>query len=564
MIAGLDGLRDLSRAFLHFARGRIAVAGALMVAGAALEGFSLVLIVPLVALMLGHRGGPAVPVHFGSPDMLLMLVLAIFVLAMALRAAILAARDRMLNDLQIGFVDQQRLGIVAALAASRWQDIVALRHARITHALGSEIARTATALHLALAVVASGVMLIAQSLVVAVLSPGLALIALALLAFATAASLPMLRRAGVLGQALTGGNLTLLDTVGQLMAGLKPALAQNLQAAFVAEFGYTLADLGGRQRAFVAKQARGRILATTGAAIALALAVLAARGLALPVPRLIASLAIFSRMFGPAMTILRSAQQIAGVLPSSTALMALRRELDAGAAITEAGGAAIANGPIRLTGVSYRHSDTAGLHDLTLTIAAGEIVGVCGISGAGKTSFVDLLCGLIVPDSGSVQIGNVVLDAGRLAGWRARIAYVAQDTYVFHGTVRRNLSWGLPDVCDTELWRALDLVELSARVQQMAGTLDAVVGERGTALSGGERQRLALAHAVLRSPALLILDEATNALDFATEQRLLRRIAGLDEACTIVLVSHRPEALRTCQRLLTFEDGKLTADERSA
>lgn len=569
----LAALIELCREFGQLARGRIALASMTMISGAALEGFNLALVVPLVALALGHRNGtPAIferaaaTIGVVSLDRQLFLVLAIFVLVMTLRATILATRDRILNDLQIGFVDHQRTQIIQALASSRWQDIVALRHARITHALGGEVARTATALHLLLAIISSAIMLFAQWLVVLFLSRGLGLLAILVLPLAAAGTLPMLRRAGLLGHALKGGHLVALDTATQLLGGLKPALAQNMQMAFVAEFARTLDDLAARQRDFVRAQGKARVLATAGAAVALSLAVLSAHSLALPAARLVASLAVFARMFGPAMTLLRSAQQIAGVLPSSAGLMTLKRELQQHAGPIDAQGAAVANGPIRLTDVSYDHARNGngktGIRDLTVTIEPGEIVGVSGISGAGKTSFVDLLCGLIIPDSGHLHIGDLLLDQQHLGGWRRRIAYVAQETYVFHDSVRRNLGWGLAEVSEDDLWRALDLVEASAVVRRLDAGLDAIVGERGALLSGGERQRLALARAVLRSPALLILDEATNALDLATEQRVLGRIASLDPACTVILVSHRPEALAICRRMLTFDAGRLVRDER--
>ena len=169
--------------------------------------------------------------------------------------------------------------------------------------------------------------------------------------------------------------------------------------------------------------------------------------------------------------------------------------------------------------------------------------------------------GLSRPQSGRVSVGGTPLDGPALKAWRARISYVAQDPFLFHDTVRRNLAWANPQASEAEMWDVLKLANAEALVRGMEHGLDTVVGERGTLMSGGERQRLALARAMLRKPHLLILDEATSAIDIAGEHDILARLRALTPQLTAVVIAHRGESLAFCTRVLRFEAGRVADDK---
>ena len=168
---------------------------------------------------------------------------------------------------------------------------------------------------------------------------------------------------------------------------------------------------------------------------------------------------------------------------------------------------------------------TSVLRHLEFRLDPGQFVGVGGASGAGKTSFADLI-GLFAPDHGQITVGGIPLAGALLPAWRNQLSYVSQDPFLFHDTIRRNLSWAAPGATPREM-TVLALTGADQIVARMPEGLDTVVGERGVLMSGGERQRIALSRALLRRPRLLVLDEATNALDIAGERLILNRLAQL-------------------------------------
>jgi ATP-binding cassette subfamily C protein len=209
-------------------------------------------------------------------------------------------------------------------------------------------------------------------------------------------------------------------------------------------------------------------------------------------------------------------------------------------------------------GLAYGRGDAPILRGVDLDLAPGAFVGLAGDSGAGKSTLADLMVGLLTPTAGDILLGDQPLTNDRLATWRDRLAYVSQDPFLFHDTIRANLLWGAAaGAQEADLWQALARTGAEAMVRGLPGGLDTVVGERGLLVSGGERQRLALARALLRRPDLLILDEATNAIDLAAEADILAALRALEPRPTILLIAHRRESFQACDAVLRLEAGVL-------
>jgi ABC-type multidrug transport system fused ATPase/permease subunit len=564
------------RAFMSFAGRKWIVALFFVMAGAVLESLGLFLLVPLLAVVFssGSAGGKWQAMlnslfrSAGVESALgrLVILLAIFACLMAMRAIVISARTVKLVELQSGFVVSEQMRVTRLLAAARWEQVVGLRHARVTHVMSGDMARVGLAAHVMLQGVTACVMLLFQCILAFLLSPPVALIAIALLIGGAFAILPMLRRAREIGKYLTDANLALLNTTAQFLGGLKLAISQNLQSRFVVEFGDTLDVLIRRQIDYTRQQTHSALaLSTVTSLVGGALVLVGFTVFHTEAAVLTTLLIVIIRMMGPAGQIQQGAQNFAYSLPAYEKIKALETELAFSARSSMPDNAAIPlpDGPIVFEHVSFAHQDqdggARGLSDVSLRIEPGEFVGIAGPSGAGKTTFADLLVGLVSPQSGAVAIGGVPLDGDLLPRLRASLSYVSQDPFLFHDTVRHNLDWARQSVSDTEIWDALKMAGAVAVVERMEHGLDTVVGERGTLISGGERQRIALARALLRRPKLLVLDEATSAIDPDGERAIIANLLKLNPRPTIVMIAHRAETLEHCDRIIRFENGRIVS-----
>jgi len=217
---------------------------------------------------------------------------------------------------------------------------------------------------------------------------------------------------------------------------------------------------------------------------------------------------------------------------------------------------------IRLTQVSFHYEPErpAAACDVTLRIPARAAVGLVGANGSGKTTLVDLIAGLLVPETGRIEVDGIVLDDSNRAAWQSRIAYVPQNIFLLDATIAQNVALGVADAAiDRErLVRAAELAQLDEFVGTIPDGYGHMIGERGMRLSGGQRQRIGIARALYTNASVLILDEATNALDGLTEHELMTTILRLRGRYTIILIAHRLSSVRTCDVIFEFDQGKLT------
>ncbi len=216
-------------------------------------------------------------------------------------------------------------------------------------------------------------------------------------------------------------------------------------------------------------------------------------------------------------------------------------------------------GPLRVAfeQVRFAYGAEPVLDELALSVDAGGRVALVGFTGSGKTTVGRLLVRLYDAQSGRVALDGVPVRDLRLRQLRRDVALVPQESILFDVSIGDNLRFADPRAGEDRLWEALRIAQLETTVRELPEGLDAPVGVRGQKLSGGERQRLAIARAILQRPRLLILDEATAALDGITEQRLLGALDGLTSEMTILLIAHRLSAIRWADRILVLDGGRL-------
>lgn len=209
---------------------------------------------------------------------------------------------------------------------------------------------------------------------------------------------------------------------------------------------------------------------------------------------------------------------------------------------------------------TYPNSKSPALQDINLEVKPGEFIALVGPSGAGKTSLVDAILGVLPTNNGEVLIsGKTPLEA--VKEWSGAIAYVPQDVLISDGSIRQNVSIGFPDseATDDLVWKAIEMAQLKTFVRSLPKELDSQVGERGTRISGGQKQRLGIARAMFTMPKLLVLDEATSSLDGQTESDIADAIQALKGIVTVVMIAHRLSTVREADKVIYLDHGKILA-----
>ena len=207
----------------------------------------------------------------------------------------------------------------------------------------------------------------------------------------------------------------------------------------------------------------------------------------------------------------------------------------------------------------YPNKDIYALKDINLEIISNSTVGFVGSSGSGKSTLIDLVLGLMTPTSGSVLIDNKPLNENSLRAWQDRVGYVPQSFFLSDSSIKANVAFGLPQnqINLDKVQRAIKLANLESFVKSLPNGLDEIVGEKGVQLSGGQKQRIAIARALYNDPEVLVFDEATSALDGLTEKVIMDAIYNLSNFKTIILVAHRLNTVKKCDRIFFFENGSL-------
>jgi ABC-type multidrug transport system fused ATPase/permease subunit len=208
----------------------------------------------------------------------------------------------------------------------------------------------------------------------------------------------------------------------------------------------------------------------------------------------------------------------------------------------------------------YEGGHSAVLTEVSAVIRRGESVAVVGATGAGKSTLIDLVLGLLHPTSGRITVDGVDIQTARRA-WQSRIGYVPQAAFLFEDSIRKNVALGIPlaEIDEERLREALRMAQLADFVATLPEGLDTLVGERGVRLSGGQRQRVAIARALYHQPEMLVFDEATAALDNQTEREVTRAIEGLKGRKTVLIIAHRLTTVRRCDSLLFLREGRVHA-----
>lgn len=557
----------LARDFFGWAGRRAFAALGLMLAAAMLEGFGILLLIPIIGIVLSGDGSDASGLAdaafawIGVQGELSRLIIAggAFAVLAALRQIVLYKRDVLGARLENGFIAEVRRRIFRTIAAQPWEVSAQLQHGRIGHILSRDLDRAATGAYSLLTATSLTIVFTIQIALALAIAP---LVTLVILVFGTALFFtlrPLRRRAEQLGHQMRGADYRMFSSLTEFLRGLKQAKAHGLEALYLDRMGTAAQDFADQGLAIRRDTAiAAAILQSTTAVMGLAVVLIGHLWLGVDPARLVVVLIIMARLASPLQRF-QAILQMAG--HSRTAYQGALEHVAHLQQRAEARPAQPTAAPwptapaFDLNGVTWQpEGHPAPLFaPVTGRIAAGSITAIAGPSGVGKTTLCDVMAGLYAPTTGDIHVDGQPRDDAVLARLRAGMAYVAQDGTLLQPTIRAVLTWGTDNPDEDAIWTALDTVGAADLVRAQPQGLDAPILGDVVHLSGGERQRLRLARALLRRPVLIVLDEATNALDADAERTVLEAVFAARNGATVLMISHREEAVQMADHVIRLD-----------
>jgi ATP-binding cassette subfamily C protein len=498
------------------------------------------------------------------PTLWLATLLLIFMLLMALRSLFSRIQSVLTFRTALGYELALSRRLYQAIINADWLFLVRRRSSDFTHALTAELARVATCTYLLIGALANGILALVYIAIALKLSAGMTLLVLATGAVLLLLSRRWLRDVHRGGSAVSESVSEVYSAATEHLQNLKAMKFYDAQTSDLEMFSSLQSSALQQSLQNTRSQAAAAFWFEAGSLLVLGAIIFASLQILNVAPAsILLLLAVFTRLFPRLAAGQSQLQAFLTELPAFENLMTIYQECVANAEVPSAAGP----GPqpdlrpaheIRLEHVGFRYEPDRPLvlNDLSLAIAAGRVTAIVGSSGAGKSTVADLINGLLAPVTGQVLVDGVELTPQTARAWRRHVGYVAQDTVLFHDTVRNNLRWANPDASEEEMRESLGLAAAEF-VFELPQGLDTTVGDRGMLLSHGQRQRIALARALLRKPGLLILDEATSSLDLDNEKRILDAIERLQGRTTVLLIAHRISAIQRAEIIYVIENGRV-------
>lgn len=532
------------------------------------EGIGLSTILPLLGIVAKNEPGESQnefslavenAIRSAGIEPTLGALLSIVVAALFLKAGLVLLAQRQIGYTVAHVATDLRLELVRSLLGSRWSYYVRKPVGTLANAFATEAFRAsqaylygATNISLAIqATVYFGVAL-ATSWHATVGAAGLGLLTIFLLN----RLVRMTRRAGARQTRLLKDLLARLTDVLYAVKPLKAMARETLVGPLLEHRTQRLNRA--LQREVLSKEILNALhepflVATVG----LGLYVAVSRW-GLPIDRVILLSLLFGRLLGHLQKIQKNYQRM---VACDSAFWSIRETIDEALAAREP---VVGTEPltlaraITLQDVALAYGENKVLDHASLSIPKGQVTVIIGPSGAGKTSIVDLVTGLVRPASGEVYVDDVALGSADIKAWRRKVGYVPQETFLLHESVAVNVTLGDPSLGSSDVEATLKEANAWDFVSSLPEGIDTMVGERGAAMSGGQRQRIAIARALAHSPELVILDEATASLDPKSEAEICATVRRLRGRMTILAVSHQPALLDVADKVYRLENGRVT------
>jgi len=544
---------------------RLTVVIILLVAAGLAEGFGIAMLLPILSVLsesvaekspLEVLTLQALDVVGLEPQIGILLMLLVFVMTM--KAVLLMTSMTMVGAAMAQTSTDLRLGYMRAILAADWKFFTETKVGNITNAMSRESDRAAALLavftRLAAATI-NVVILLAVSWLVSWQITAAAIITGAVLMVVLGRMVGMARRAG-LKEATAYSELSgRLTDVIQGIKGLKAMAREEFLAPL---FAHELSEINNALKTNVIALEASRTVPEPLLVAVLAIGLYAATSIAeRPIESLLVMAFLFYRSAGQFSQIQRFFQT--AVQYEGFFVHMIERTRQAEEAVEKNFGTnppTLGHG-ISVQNLSFQYGETKILEDVSLEIKARQITSLIGASGGGKTTLIDLVLGFHQAETGQIHIDGKRIETIDMHAWRSMIGYVPQELFLFHDTVRHNITLGAPNIPQSDIDYCLEAAGATKFVSELPDGQDTVVGERGSKISGGQRQRIALARALLMRPVLLVLDEPTTALDPETEAQICATLKSLGRGLTILAISHQSAIADISDTVYRIETGKI-------
>ena len=515
------------------------------------EGVGLLMIIPLLAISgvgaTEKSGSKLVQFVQSSFENAGLSVSIQLILIVYISIVVLYAFLKYFQSINTSIINQRviihwRYHFFRRLTQASWFSIKKIKISDLQNILSIEIRKLGSISNQLINITSSLILIAVYLFISILLSFKLTILAVLPLGILLLINRPINRKTHQLGKASVGHNLTMQSVIMEYLQSIKLVKGYRKEAEHIQEFENVNHELEEQSISYVKQNNKSKLLFEIIAAVIIAVYVyLAIVVFNTEATELILLIFIFVRLVPKVSKLTNNYQQVLNFLPAIQLTQSMIDQLKFERAKTEQNKVAISDfsTSIRFDEVTFKYDDRNILNQLSFIIPAQKTTVVLGSSGSGKSTIIDLIMGLLKTDDGKIWVDNLPLNELNEGDWKSLIAFVPQEAFLFHASIKENLLWAKPEATNDDIHLALQQAGASDLINQLPNGIETMVGDRGSQLSGGERQRIALARGLIRKPKILILDEATNAVDDNTENLIKQALSELNGKMTILIVAHR-------------------------
>lgn len=561
----LEYLREL----FHQAGTRAYLAIAVLIVMGLTQGIGLLMLIPFLQLIgIGDSAPQGIVAIIGKIwlftgiPLSLPMVLAVYVGIVSTYAVIQRWSTILNSKLAHAFTRKLRDDLFRSMARVQWLRFIQIRGSDINHVMTSNLTTIDNGTYGLFALISTVFVVFVHIIIAMMLSFPLTCVVIVSSALLLLVLRPLNRRSYELGEQWRQTMAALFGVLMDHLSGMKVAKSFGAEDRHIRSFCSLSGNLEQQANRFAGiLSSTGMYYEIGGVAVVSVFFLVGVQILEIPVSRLLIMLFLFASLVPMFSWMQRTWQGTLNMLPAYKAVLEMHEKFHSAEEPQIFGQV----NPIELeTGVEFRgvsfkydkEDENFVLDHIDLFIRARETTAILGPSGGGKSTFADVLIGLLTPDIGQVLLDGKPLEGSVLHSWRKSVGYVPQESMLFHETLKENLRWASPESSEEDIWNALQMASAADFVKRLPEGLMTIVGDRGVRLSGGQRQRIALARALLRKPTLLLLDEATSNLDSKNEQRIIQAMQELRGKMTVVFISHRESVVECSDRVVVIEGGR--------